>query len=293
MRATVAALMMGSLAACGGGDTSVAPPSVARVDVSAATQVITAQQTVQLTAVAKGSDGVAIPSASITYSSSATNIATVSATGLVSGVAAGSAVISAKSGAATGTISITVTSGAGVLTRVVAGSSDAVLEIGSGTQATVEGRDALGGVVALGSRAIAWSSSNAGIATVSSGGAVNTGGVGAVTLTVSVQDGSNVLTSSTAITVTSVAGAPTTADVFMPGLLFNPGQAVVKVGGTVRYIFPATDHNVIWNPRLPGSPTDILVTTNATVSRTFTAVGVYPYDCTIHPGMSGRIIVSP
>ena len=64
-------------------------------------------------------------------------------------------------------------------------------------------------------------------------------------------------------------------------------------GGNVRFQFTPIDHNVIWSPRLPGSPADILVTTNALVSRTFPTVGVYPFDCTVHPGMSGRIIVSP
>jgi plastocyanin len=182
---------------------------------------------------------------------------------------------------------------AGVLTKVNAIVTDPTVEIGQGTVASVEGRDALGGTVALGTRTVTWSSSNTAIATVTNSGAVNTVGVGSVTLTVSVQNGSSALTAATSLTVTKVADAPTTADVAMAPQLFIPSQTVVKLGGTVRFFFTPIDHNVIWNPRLPGSPSDILVTTNQTISRSFTTVGVYGFDCTVHPGMSGRIIVSP
>ncbi|MBL0171136.1 MAG: Ig-like domain-containing protein [Gemmatimonadaceae bacterium] len=182
---------------------------------------------------------------------------------------------------------------AGVLATVVASTVDSPLEIGQGTQATVVGRDGLGGAVALGSRAVTWSSSGPGIATITNNGIVAGIGVGSVTLTVNVQDGNTVRSATTTLVVTAIADAPLTADVSMAPQLFIPSQTVVKLGGTVRFQFTPIDHNVIWSPRLPGSPSDILVTTNALVSRTFPTVGVYPFDCTVHPGMSGRIIVSP
>jgi plastocyanin len=50
---------------------------------------------------------------------------------------------------------------------------------------------------------------------------------------------------------------------------------------------------VIWTPRFPGSPADIAVVSNTVVTRTFPTPGVYPYTCTLHPGMDGTIIVSP
>jgi plastocyanin len=182
---------------------------------------------------------------------------------------------------------------AGVLSKVTASITDPTVEIGQGTLAAVDGKDGLGGGVSLGTRTITWISSNPAIATVTNSGAVNTVGVGAVTLTVSVQNGTTALTASTPLTVTKIADAPTTTDVAMAPQVFIPSQSVVKLGGTVRFFFAAIDHNVIWGPRLPGSPADILVTTNATVSRTFNTVGVYGFDCTVHPGMSGRVIVSP
>ena len=179
------------------------------------------------------------------------------------------------------------------LSRVVASIVDSPLEIGQGTQATVEGRDAMGAAVALGSRAVTWSSSNVNIATVTNGGVVAGVGVGSTVLTVTVQDGNAPKSATASLVVNAVPDAPTVADVSMAPQLFIPSETVVKLGGTVRFQFTPIDHNVIWNPRLPGSPTDILVTVNSLVTRTFPTVGVYPFDCTVHPGMSGRIIVSP
>lgn len=183
--------------------------------------------------------------------------------------------------------------GAGVLSVVVAATDDASLELGYGTQATVKGRDSQGADVALGNRVVTWTSSNTAIATVTNGGSVNTVGVGTVTLSVQVQNGSSALTGTANLSVIANSDAVMSADVAMAPQQFVPGETVVKVGGTVRFLFTPIDHNVIWNPRKPGSPTDILVTTNATVLRSFPTVGVYPFDCTVHPGMSGRIIVSP
>ncbi|MEQ1693854.1 MAG: Ig-like domain-containing protein [Gemmatimonas sp.] len=181
----------------------------------------------------------------------------------------------------------------GVLATVVASTVDSPLEIGQGTQANVAGRDGLGGAVALGSRPVTWSSSNPNIATITNGGIVAGVGVGNTTLTVTVQDGGTARTATTALLVTAIPDAPLVADVSMAPQLFIPSQTVVKLGGSVRFQFTPIDHNVIWSPRLPGSPADILVTVNALVTRTFPTVGVYPFDCTVHPGMSGRIIVSP
>ncbi len=179
------------------------------------------------------------------------------------------------------------------LASVSASIVDPQIEIGQGTNAQVAGKDAQGAPFALGSRTVTWRSSNTAIVTITDAGAVNAIGVGNVTLTVTVQNGSGTLTATTPLVVTPVADAPTTADVAMAPQLFIPSQTVVKLNGTVRFQFTPIDHNVIWNPRLAGSPADILVTTNQLVSRVFTTVGVYGFDCTVHPGMSGRIIVSP
>jgi plastocyanin len=78
--------------------------------------------------------------------------------------------------------------------------------------------------------------------------------------------------------------------VSMPGFTFSPFTTTVGIGGTVIFDFPSEPHNVIFERR-SGAPTDIQATTNRTVSRVFNLAGTFPYDCTLHPGMSGEVIV--
>jgi plastocyanin len=284
------------LSACGDGSSSVTPPPaavVSRVDVSAAVTALTPQQAVQFSAVARTSSGTVVTSTQPTWTSTAPTIATVNASGIVTGVAAGSATIRATVGAVSGTLDVTVTSGAGVLATIVVDAQDRTIPLGQLTQATVSGRDALGGTVALGTRVVTWTTSNPSIATVTSAGVVTGVGIGSVNVQASVADGAAPKTATVPLTVTSIPNAPTITDVVMPGLTFSPVETVVKQGGTVRFVFPALAHNVIWDPRLAGSPTDITTTSSVTVSRVFPTVGVFQYKCTLHPGMDGTVIVSP
>jgi plastocyanin len=78
--------------------------------------------------------------------------------------------------------------------------------------------------------------------------------------------------------------------VSMPGFTFSPFTTNITVGGTVIFDFPSEPHNVIFERRT-GAPTDIQATTNRTVSRVFSLAGSFPFDCTLHPGMSGQVIV--
>lgn len=83
---------------------------------------------------------------------------------------------------------------------------------------------------------------------------------------------------------------PASAVVDMPGDVFTPFVARVRVGGVVTWRFPARAHNVIFAP-VPGAPADINIVSSVEVSRTFTRPGEFRYDCTIHPGMAGRVEV--
>jgi plastocyanin len=86
---------------------------------------------------------------------------------------------------------------------------------------------------------------------------------------------------------------PVTTDgptVSMPGFSFVPFSITINVGGSVIFDFPAEPHNVIF-ARITGAPTDIQETSNRKVARTFNVAGNFAYDCTIHPGMSGVVVV--
>ena len=85
------------------------------------------------------------------------------------------------------------------------------------------------------------------------------------------------------------AGPDGDVTVSMPGFSFVPFTTTIRAGGRVVFDFPAESHNVIFE-RVTGAPTDIQETVNLKVTRTFPVAGTFPYDCTIHPGMSGVVV---
>ena len=93
---------------------------------------------------------------------------------------------------------------------------------------------------------------------------------------------------------------PTTAtsnnkafDVFA-NAVFSPNFLQISQGDTVRFnIVPGPDgdgHDVTFRAT-PGAPANIKVTLNGIIPRVFTAKGNFHYDCFVHPGMSGDIVV--
>ena len=98
-----------------------------------------------------------------------------------------------------------------------------------------------------------------------------------------------------AVTVTVSAGS--VAGVFTTqATAFAPTQVTIKVQQSVAFAFlDGTPHNVIFKDRAqhPGVPADVPTTTNEVVSRTFATTGTFPFDCTLHPGMTGQVTVTP
>ena len=95
---------------------------------------------------------------------------------------------------------------------------------------------------------------------------------------------------------TANASAPGTAvPVTVSNFLFTPKDTAVQTGGTVTWTWNSgtTPHNVTFT----GGPTPLPTSSSnqsgtTTFSTTFTAVGKYTYDCTIHPTqMTGSITV--
>ena len=74
-------------------------------------------------------------------------------------------------------------------------------------------------------------------------------------------------------------------------LQFSPGEADITVGGSVTWQFSSTAHNVTFSGSAAGTPANIPTTASASVARTFTTAGTFAYQCTIHPGMSGTVVV--
>ena len=183
--------------ACGGAESTTPPAqvcSVSSVSVSAPVSTILPGASTTLSANASTSNCTTTPAT--TWSSNAPTVAIVSATGTVTGVLAGTAVITATIGGMSGTATITV-GAAAVNTVEIAANSGSVI-VGQAMTLVATTKDVQGAT--LTGRTIAWSSSNASIATVQSNGLV--GGIAAGTATITAT--SEGKSGSVTITVSSV-----------------------------------------------------------------------------------------
>jgi len=133
---------------------------------------------------------------------------------------------------------------------------------------------------------LTYASSAPTVATVNSSGRVLGVTQGSANITASTG-----VVSSQPLTFTVTTGS--VAAVFtMQANTFTPAQATIRVGQSVLFDFPADMHNVIFQQRT-GKPADIPATSGQAITRTFGTAGTFPFDCTLHPGMSGTVIVSP
>jgi plastocyanin len=78
-----------------------------------------------------------------------------------------------------------------------------------------------------------------------------------------------------------------------PSIAFTPNTVNLLVGGSVTIDFGPVAHNVFFDNQPAGAPADI-TGSNANVSKSlvFATVGTYVYNCHIHPGMHGTVIVT-
>ena len=98
--------------------------------------------------------------------------------------------------------------------------------------------------------------------------------------------------SSDKATGTQTGGQQSTPTVLaLASIRFSPPSITVPVNSSVTWQFEGTAHNVTFRVAT-GAPDDIPgANANTSVSRTFNTPGVFAYDCTLHPGMSGSITV--
>ena len=199
---------------------TVIPPSVASVAVTPALASVPVGASVQLAAVVKDAGGTVLSGRITTWASSAPSVAYVNSTGLVTGAAAGSATITATSEGTNGSSTVTVTSPPAPVASVAVTPASASVLVGQTVQLTATPRDANGS--ALGGRAVAWSSSNNAIASVSSAGLVRGVAAGSTTIMATSEGQSG----SSSITVTS-------APVPVASVQVTPASASLLVGRTV------------------------------------------------------------
>jgi plastocyanin len=85
------------------------------------------------------------------------------------------------------------------------------------------------------------------------------------------------------------AANPTTVNI--DNFTFTPGTLTVTAGTTVTWKNEDDSPHRIGDK--DGTFRSAALDTDDTFSHTFAKAGVYPYICTIHPYMTGKIIVKP
>jgi len=88
-----------------------------------------------------------------------------------------------------------------------------------------------------------------------------------------------------------VAAAASPATVTIDNFIFSPPSLTVTVGTTVTWKNEDDSPHRIGDKN--GTFKSAALDTDDTFSHTFAAPGEYPYICTIHPYMVGKVIVKP
>lgn len=178
----------------------------------------------------------------------------------------------------------------GVLTSLEVSPASVLLVEGGTVQLTVTPMDQAGKVLQE-LPAASFSSSDSAVASVAPNGLVSALQAGVASIQVSLSaDG---VTKSTTVSVTVTRGSlPGGSVVTTVGVTFNPASIAIPMGDSVSWRFQGAVHNVTFSGAAPpgGNIPDQQV--GAVVSRTFSSAGTYPYECTIHSGMSGEVVVT-
>lgn len=212
---------------------TVQPRPVALMRVTPSATNVVAGATVRLTAEPLDGTGAVIPGRVVAWSTGDAGIATVDNSGLVTGVSPGTVTIRATAGGIDGTASVTVVPAPIASIDLAPGVFS--LNVGESTPLAATPRDA--GGQALTGRQLTWSSSDNGIATVSSLGVVTGIASGTATITVSAPGaGPGGSTPSRTAQVTVLLPAVARVQV-------APAAASVSIGGTTNFAVSLFDAN--------------------------------------------------
>ena len=294
MRLLVVGLMFAVLTGCGGSDGGAGPtPVPASVTLSASLSGTLNALNVSraLTATVRDANQGVINNANVSWSASPAGVVTLSsASGLsttLTAVANGSTTITATAGSVTATHNVTV---AQDFSSLAVTPNPGTVNVGGTLQLVATGRDPGGS--ALGSvGTVTYTSSDVAKATVNGSGLVSGLAVGGVQISASATVSGVTRNATTSLTV-GTQSFPATAQVTAGNTTqtFTPQTVDIATGGTVTWTFGQLTHNVTFGGQA-GAPTNIATTVNAQIDRTFNTAGTFDYNCTVHPGMAGTVVV--
>ena len=209
---TISAICDGKV---GSAPLTVSSPTPTTIVIAPTSVSLMTGQSTQLSAEVRDAGGAVIPNRPITWSSGNSAVAFVSATGSVTGIAVGATAATASADGLTASAPVTVA--AIPAASVVVSPSSVSLVAGDSAKLSAVVRDASGAPLA--NRAVNWSTSNHGIATVSAGGTVTAVAAGSASVRAQV-DG---ITTNVPVSV----AAPPPAPVASIAVTLNPVSLTV------------------------------------------------------------------
>lgn len=290
-------LLVGSLlvlVGCGGDDDGPGPAATpASISLSASTNgtINALNATRTLTATVRDANQATIGNASVGWTVAPAGVVTLSsASGLtttLTAVGSGDATITAQSGTVTATHDVSVEQEFASLELTP---NPGTVSVAGTLQLVATGKDP-GGSALPSIGTVTYTSSDVSKATVDANGLVSGVAAGDVDITAEATVNAVTQTATAALTV----GTPTfplAADVVAGNTTqtFTPPSVDIADGGTVTWSFGQLGHNVTFGAQA-GAPTNIATSVNTTAPRTFNTPGTFNYNCTVHPGMSGTVIV--
>lgn len=162
--------------------------------------------------------------------------------------------------------------------------------VAGNTQAiTVLAFDANGGVIVT-APSPTFSSGSAAIAEVDNAGSVLALSQGSTNINVSLTMGSVTRTATVPVNVTGALANQADVVASSGDYIFTPKTVAIRTGGSVSWTFGGLSHTVTF-VAAAGAPASIQEAYSTSVSRTFLTPGNFTYNCTIHAGMTGTIVV--
>lgn len=164
------------------------------------------------------------------------------------------------------------------------------LNAGAQSTITVTAFDTEGGVIAN-PGTLTFQSANSAVAEVTQLGSVLGISSGTTSINISLTRGG--ITKTASVTVVVTGSLPTTAAVAAGTATntFQPQIVAIAANGSVTWSFGAVEHNVTFSGPAPPGGNSAGRLSNTTFTRTFPNAGTYPYDCTLHAGMTGTVFV--
>ena len=286
----VTVLALGCGGGGGGGNDPPPTPASITVSVSSPDAMASFGDTRDLTAVVRDAGQQVIPNAQVSWSAATPGVVSLSAaSGLTTRATAagtGTTRVTARAGTATGGADLTVAQRFASLTLTP---ETATIPPGGTQQLTATARDA-GGAPIAGVPGVTFTSSDEGKAQVSPSGLVTGVAAGTATITAALNRDNVTRTATSTITV-GQSSFPLAMTVEATDVnTFVPATVNIARTGTVTWDFGSVMHNVTFASNAPPGG-NIPNTTNALVARTFPTAGTYGYQCTLHAGMNGTVVV--